>query len=349
MGKGELRKIYTNDTLVSVIMSVYHTPVSYLRDAIDSILNQDYSNIQFIIINDGDRTQDIIECLNGYLCDDRVTVLENGVNIGLTKSLNVALEHCSGQYVARMDSDDISMPDRIRTQVDYMENHPDICMTGTDTLVFSDKDPSGRKTKRSHLSDQRVREIRLLFENTGYPHPTFMLRKSFLDEHGIRYREDIPKAQDYALTTDCILAGGKRHLIDKPLLKYRIHDGQVSNKGYLEQVECQAITAYRRLRAAFESLSDDECWAIARLNHERQDYTASVIIRAIKKIFNENRDRGLFDKRLLEREFFYEYYRKVMRISRINKKPWGMMTMFFLRAIPHVVSVKVEDRVGYNR
>ncbi len=328
---------------VSVIMSVYHTPVSYLCEAVDSILGQTYDKIQLIIVNDGNRSQDITECLDKYLSDDRVTVIENEVNIGLTRSLNRAIECCDGDYIARMDSDDISLPERIRTQVEYMESHPDICMTGTNVISFSDDDPDGSPNKKSRLGDQTICEIRLLFENTGYAHPTFMLRKSFLDEHGIRYREDIPRAQDYALTTDCILAGGKRHLIEKPLLKYRIHKNQISSASYPEQVECQAMTAFRRLRATFDTLTNKECWAIARLNHERQDYSPDVIICAIKKIFAENIEKGLFDRQLLEREFYYEYYRKVMRISRINKKPWGMFGTFFFRTFPAVMSVKIED------
>ncbi len=328
--------------MVSVIMSVYHTPVRYLRDSIKSILDQSYDNIQFVIVNDGDCSEEIINCLDAYRYDKRVRIIDNVTNIGLTRSLNVAIDQSSGDYIARMDSDDISMPDRIAVQVEYMEKHPDICMTGTEVLLFSDADIDARADEQGHLSDQRIREIRLLFENTGYAHPTFMVRKSFLDEHGIRYREDIPKAQDYALTTDCILNGGKRYLIEKPLLKYRIHDGQISNRGYKEQVECQAITAYRRLRSTFDTLTDNECWAIARLNHERQDYTPDVIICAIMKIFKENRRKDLFNVRLLEREFCYEYYRKAMRITRINKRPWGLFEPFFIRSIPAVISVKLE-------
>ncbi len=334
-----------NEPLVSVIMSVYHTPVSYIRESVDSILDQTYDNIQFVIINDGDRSQDIIECLNEYRNDDRVTVIENETNIGLTRSLNKALDLCEGDYIARMDSDDISLPDRIRTQVEYMESHPDICMIGTNIQVFSDDDIIGRSNKKSRLDDQKICEIRLLFENTGYAHPTFMLRKSFLEEHNIRYREDIPRAQDYALTTDCILAGGKRYLIEEPLLKYRIHKDQISSASYPEQIECQAMTAFRRLRATFESLSDEECKALARLNHERRDYTPDVIISAIKKIILENEEKKLFDRRLLKRELYYEWYRKIMRISRIDKKPWGVFKLFNIRIVPSVIYVKIENMI----
>ncbi len=264
--------------LVSVIMSVYNTPVEYLREAVSSILEQTYKNLEFVIVDDGSNDSDVI----GYLkkltdLDNRVKLIKNGKNIGLTKSLNIAIDNSQGEYLARMDADDISLPNRVEKQVKYMEDNPQICQTGTAILIF-DKDGIVLDTskQKDHLSNQKVCDIRLLFENTGYAHTSFMLRRSFLDEHGIRYREDIKKAQDYAITTDCILAGGKRHLINEPLLKYRVHEGQITSSSYSEQVEYQAITAHRRLKATFESLNDDECWAIARLNLEVYDYLSKV-------------------------------------------------------------------------
>lgn len=331
--------------LVSVIMSVYNTPLEYLREAVASILKQTYKNLEFVIVDDGSSDNDVIDYLNKLpTLDNRVKLIKNITNIGLTKSLNIAIENSHGKYLARMDADDISLPNRIEEQVKYMEDNPQICQTGTAILIVS-KDGIILDTskQKDHLSNQKVCDIRLLFENTGYAHSSFMLRKSFLDEYGIRYREDIKKAQDYALTTDCILAGGKRHLINEPLLKYRVHEGQITSSSYSEQVECQAITAHRRLYATFESLNDEECWAIARLNHERQDYSSKVHIDAIRKIIEENNKKQLFDAKMLKEEFYYEWYRKIMRISRINGKPWGMFHLFNFRVVPTVVKIKYEN------
>ncbi len=336
----------TSDPMVSVIMGVYNTRLDYLQKAVNSILDQIYENFEFVIVDDG--STDVT--VRAYLIeeqrkDNRIKLILNKKNIGLTRSLNVAIENSSGKYIARMDSDDISLPNRLLTQIEYMENNPDICMTGTRTIIIRNDNEKGELINRGYMSDQRICEIHLLYENEGYAHPTFMLRKSFLDDHHIRYREDMKKDQDYALTTDCILAGGKRHLIEEPLLKYRIHHDQISMVSYDEQVECQAKTGSRRLQATFESLSIDECCAIARINHERQDYSPDVIITAIKKMIDENREKGLFDTKLFEREFRYQYYKKAMRISRINKKPWGVFKAFYVCSIPSVISVKVEDRI----
>lgn len=329
--------------LVSVIMSVYNTNIIFLKEAVRSIENQTYTNLEFVVVDDGSTDKEV----NRYLSDiekkdKRVRVIKNDNNIGLTRSLNRAIDYSQGIYLARMDSDDVSLPERIAKQVEYMEAHPDVCMTGTNTF-FLTGDDCKRPRNRGHMSDQRVREIHLLYENEGYAHSTFMLRKSFLDEHGIRYRVDLPKSQDYGLTTDCIMAGGKRFLIEEPLVKYRIHDSQISQISFAEQEECEARTGFRRLRATFESLSDEECWAVARLNQNSQEYTADLIINAIKKMIAENREKRLFDPCLFKRVFRYEWYRKFMRISRINKRPWGMFRLFSIRSIPTVVFVKIAD------
>lgn len=331
--------------LVSVIMGVYNTPIEYLKEAVNSILTQTYSNLEFVIVDDCSQNIEVVEYLNKANCDDdRVKLIRNEYNLGLTKSLNIAIRNSSGKYLARMDSDDISLPERIQKQVEYMEVHKDICLTGTDVIGFSDNGVIYDTGKlHNHISRQDVCNVRLLFENTGYAHPSFMIRKSFLDINNIHYREDIKKAQDYALTTDCILAGGKRYLIEESLLKYRIHSKQISNESYKEQVECQAQTAYRRLRATFDSLSDDECRAIALLNHERIDYKPAVHISAIKKMIKENKDKKLFEDKLFRYEFYYEWYRKIMRIIRLHHYPWGVFHLFNFKVVPAVICIKTED------
>ncbi len=276
--------IMRNDKpLVSVLMSVYNTKMSFLKEAVDSILFQTYENLEFVIVDDGSTDDEIKSFLSGIeKKDNRVKVIVNENNIGLTRSLNRAIENSSGDYLARMDSDDVSLPERISKQVEYMESHSDVCMTGTNTFFLSG-DGCKEPRSRGHMSDQRVCEIHLLYENEGYAHSTFMLRKSFLDEHGIRYREDLPKSQDYGLTTDCIMAGGKRYLINEPLVKYRIHDEQISATSFSEQEECETRIGFRRLRATFDSLTDDECRAIAELNKKSQFFSPGIIIGAIKK------------------------------------------------------------------
>ena len=107
--------------LVSVIMSTYNADYDYLTESITSILDQTYKNLEFIIINDGSITNP--KAIIDNFCDNRIIYIENKFNLGITKCLNIALTYCSGKYIARMDDDDISLPDRIQKQVMYFENH----------------------------------------------------------------------------------------------------------------------------------------------------------------------------------------------------------------------------------
>ena len=104
--------------LISVVMSNYNTEESYLRASIESILNQTYENFEFIIVDDcsTDNSIDVIESYS----DKRIKLIKNKENMGLTKSLNVAIKEAKGEFIARMDADDISLPQRFEKQVEFL-------------------------------------------------------------------------------------------------------------------------------------------------------------------------------------------------------------------------------------
>ena len=106
---------------ISVLMSVYNEPVDWMRQAIESILNQTYKDFEFIIVNDNPEREENQLVLNEYRDkDSRISVLCNDQNIGLTKSLNKGLENANCEFVARMDADDIAFPDRLKLQLQYL-------------------------------------------------------------------------------------------------------------------------------------------------------------------------------------------------------------------------------------
>lgn len=110
-------KLFIKSPLVSVVMAIYNEPVEWMRQAIDSILYQSFKDFEFIIINDNPIRVENKEILDEYSAkDSRVIVVLNEENIGLTKSLNKGLAIASGEYIARMDADDIAMPERLRMQ-----------------------------------------------------------------------------------------------------------------------------------------------------------------------------------------------------------------------------------------
>ncbi len=178
-------------TKVSVIMSV-HNCEEYLTESIESILNQTFKDFEFIIINDGstDNTAEILENYN----DSRIR-LYTQKNMGLTKSLNKAIGLSKGRYIARMDADDVALPERLQKQLDFLELHPDIGMIGTYNLVI---DGQGKVIEKKvyPVSDNELRKA--LIRYNPFLHASVMIRREVLEVVGF-YNENKRRGQDYEL------------------------------------------------------------------------------------------------------------------------------------------------------
>jgi len=169
---------------VSVLMTVYNG-MPFLKKSVQSILNQTYTDFELIIVDDGS-TDGSLEFLK-IIQDSRVQIL-NGGRIGRGKALNLGLKHCRGQYVAINDADDISLPDRIKQQVQFMESYPAYGILGS-LSSLKDYTTGEIKIHSRPISDT---EIRLYFTK-GQPiqHVTVLFRKDAMDEVG-GYNESIP-------------------------------------------------------------------------------------------------------------------------------------------------------------
>lgn len=214
--------------MISVIMSNYNTPEKYLRASIDSILNQTYKNFEFIIIDDGS-TDDSLSIIESY-SDDRITIVRNNVNLGITKSLNKGLTLAKGEFVARMDSDDISAPTRFETQVEFLKSHKDciVCGTGIELIGNWEQKHSDKYICRT-IPPKEEFQINLLFGNCpNIVHPTAMFNHLLLKKYGISYNEEYPLAQDYEMWVTCSKYAECAN-IPETLLNYRVHGGAVSS------------------------------------------------------------------------------------------------------------------------
>lgn len=333
--------------LISVLMSVYNTPVDFLTRAVDSILKQSYQKWELIIVDDASDDTAVLDYLENMLCqDDRIRLIHNQTNMGLTKSLNIGLACCRGKYVARMDSDDISIPSRFEQQVSFLESNPNVSLVGSEILLFGDHVES-RESAYSHLVNDHpeVYKIRSLMQHSGPAHPTFCIRADFLHEHDIKYREEILKAQDYGLMADILMHEGEIRVIKEPLLKYRIHDGQITSEAGIEQKTYQCIVSREFVHFLFPELTEVECEAIAMLGN---DVDLELIVKeikskmslakvgrnllenaeclkqgmtyidAIRKVININRQTRHYDPVLFEREMRRELWRKMLRMHRNN-------------------------------
>ncbi len=206
--------------LISVVMSVYNG-ASYLKEAIESVLNQTYPHFEFLIINDGsiDQSLEIIQSFK----DDRIRLLDNEVNKGLIYSLNRGLDEAKGKYIARMDADDISLPHRFEKQVSFLERHSNVGVLGSDYISFSED------ASQYIVAIHNSAEIKsfLLFSAT-ICHPTLMLRKSIIDQHHFRYSETTKHVEDFDLWTRMSVHKSFSNL-NEALLKYRDHANLVSH------------------------------------------------------------------------------------------------------------------------
>ena len=178
--------------LVSVVMSVYNGE-RYLREAIGSILNQTFRDFEFLMINDGssDRTAEILKDYN----INRIKIIKNERNIGLTKSLNKGLRIARGEYIARQDADDVSAPDRLEKEVNFLETHRDYAVVGTFVKILNeDSEVIGLLDRLT--ADTQIRKC--LGTDNCITHGSTMIRKKCLLNVGF-YDESIARAQDLSL------------------------------------------------------------------------------------------------------------------------------------------------------
>jgi radical SAM superfamily enzyme YgiQ (UPF0313 family) len=177
---------------VSILMSVFNGE-KYLNNAILSIQRQTFNNFEFIIINDGstDKTETILRNLN----DPRIRIIQNDKNLGLTKSLNIAIKHARGKYLARMDADDVSHPFRIEKQVSYLDRHPNTMMVGCAFYVINEN--GLHNSFINVLTDSEQIKAGLEKQN-WFCHGSVMLQKSVIEKIG-PYNEKFKYAQDYDL------------------------------------------------------------------------------------------------------------------------------------------------------
>lgn len=321
---------------ISVVMPVYNTPVKYLEEAVESILNQTFQDFEFIIIDDGSTDETVKQYLN-EIQDARVRVLRNEKNIGITKSLNVGLRAAQGKYIARMDSDDISLPMRFEKQYCFMETHPETILCGTNVFEI------GNRQRQIHfrIDDKENYRIKLLFYNPGPRHPTVFFRRSMLVENSIEYDERLRYAQDYMLWTR-VYSVGDIHCLDEPLLYYRRHDDQVSNARQIEQIQCAVIVLEEQLSQLLDNVGDQD----AR-NH--RDYYCSRTIspeahRWFMRLVRANRRRKVYDRAKFERFVTEMIVRKVYATYDIRwRNPKSYVIL--LRYLPPIVVLK---EAGYR-
>ncbi|HEY1047335.1 MAG TPA: glycosyltransferase [Bacteroidia bacterium] len=224
--------------LISVLLPVYNSG-KYLSKAIESVLNQTYSNFELLLINDGstDSSKKIVESFS----DPRIRFIDNPGNKGLIYVLNQGLSLAEGKYIARMDADDICYPDRFQKQIDFLEQHQDHGICGTHIRVID----GGEIIKRP-LTDEDLRWW--IFKGSPLAHPSVMMKKEIFVNHGLQYNTEAYLVEDFDLwwrmSLHCKMAN-----LDEVLLAYRIHSEQESSKAVK-----QSENLYKNLNEFIENI-----------------------------------------------------------------------------------------------
>lgn len=216
----------TNIPKITVLMPVYNCEL-YIKEAVDSILNQTFIDFEFLIIDDAS-TDETLAIIKSF-CDPRIQLIEKPLNTGYTNSLNQGLKLAKGEYIARMDGDDISVPERFEKQVSFLDANPDIVLCGTLYKVIGMD-----KICQYPLTHEEIK-VKLI-SGCYIAHPTVMIRKSIFNLKGLEYDSLMEPAEDYDLWSRIVFLG-KVANIGEVLLEYRIHANQTSalrNKSQLD-------------------------------------------------------------------------------------------------------------------
>ena len=217
---------------VTVLMSVYNGE-RFLREAIGSILQQSWTDFEFLIVNDGstDRTREII---NSY-SDVRIRVLDQPANTGLAKSLNLGLRAARAPLVARQDADDRSHPERLAAQVEFLRGHPEVALAGTQVRILNKHGRASRRPGWGRAITNSAIRFQLLFDNP-FIHTSVMFRRDVVWHELGGYDETLPTGQDFDLWSR-LAARYKVSNLPATLVDYRYHGSSTSARYHADHQE----------------------------------------------------------------------------------------------------------------
>ena len=270
---------------ISVLMSVYRSEKpAYLDRALFSIWNeQTRKPDEIVLVQDGPLGAELSEVIEQWQSKlgDVLILIKNEVNLGLTKSLNKGVNEAHGLYIARMDSDDISLPWRFRLQEEFLDANPSIAVVGGAIQEFNDND--GIIGER-HFP-QNTEEIRnYIHKASPFAHPSVMIRKSLFDE-GVKYNEDYRTTQDLALWFDVLKTNHQVANLSEYVLQFRRNSGVYSRRKNRNDSLIEMKIHLRGIRELFGFSPLKSLFPIAR-------YTMRLLPNSVINALYNSRIRG---------------------------------------------------------
>lgn len=346
---------------VSIITSAYNCE-SHIMAMINSIIYQTHCDWEMILIDDAsdDNTWKIISEVK----DDRLIKIRNQKNVGLTKNLNKALSIATGDYILRMDADDIASINRMEKQVAFMEENPDVVLSGGWMQCFGEI----HDITKTHLNDEDIR-IDMLF-NSAIMHPTFVIRGEVLKKYNIKYNENLKYAQDYdfAYTASQF---GKLANIPEILVRYRTHDKQIGSACGDKQRKCADVTRKKILKDLKIDLNGNEfgiwsdfCLGKTNLWAERERNLLADIVEQIllsnrwRQRYNDKKLRWILSEKmrvltvqmepntksqLFESEKYKRLFGMMVRWTKLKQNGANLAGWFMARNYQHIAIYGMGD------
>jgi glycosyltransferase involved in cell wall biosynthesis len=278
-----------NNPTVTVAMPVYNGSM-YIRESIESILSQTFSDFEFLIVDDGS-IDNSVEIIKTYK-DLRITLICNTTNLGTSAALNKAIANASGTYIAIMHCDDISLPNRLEHQVLFMEKNSHIGVCGSSVQIFGQRDQVW-----CYETDSEDIKCKLLFRS-AFVHPVVIMRKSLFSDYNVSYNTLYRYTEDYDLWRQLL---SYTHFANIPdiLLKYRIHSHQATLKyNYEQQVEAGMIRL-EQIHALGISPSAEEFEIHQTLSNGILPSNQELTRLWLQKLENANNHLGYYPKQAL--------------------------------------------------
>ena len=289
-----------NNELVSVLMSTYNENKYELSLSIESILNQDYKNIEFIIIVDNPENEEALELLKYYKQEDsRINFIINQKNLGLSESLNKGLKICKGKYIARMDADDISLQNRITLQIEFLKNNENVDLVGTNITLIDEKGDDV-KSSRKLIKDSILIKECLKYKDC-LAHPSWMFKKEILEKFEIKEYRNISYCEDYDFLIRLVINGGNLDNMSEKLVKYRIRNNGICKSNVYKQ--------------------------IAMVNAIKQNYKKSLKFKNNNYLKNSSYLLKL-DQQINEPKIYNSYLKILCRLENTNSKSKKMILRF---------------------
>ena len=321
---------------VSVIMPVYNTREAYFREAIESVLNQSFKDFELLIVDDF--SEPYIEKTVKSYKDERIKYHRLNKNSGASAARNFVIEQAQGEFIAFLDSDDISLENRLKHQLEYFEQNPQIGCLGTGVKGIGSE---GDKIEFKTFSSSFEIELYLIFSGCAFCQSSVMLRKSILIDNNIRYQTKYVPAEDYGLWLD-LIGYAQFYVLPEVLTLYRFYPENISHRQKDLQRHNSGLAQFEEFKKYCNTdFSSSEIWYNFMSGHPLGSEELYEMESKIPTLTETLEQKGCPKKDVLY--FFKKKFKKLYRKTHGLKGQWALMRS----PLNKLFKIKFGERLFY--